>query len=409
MMSSDRPDGGTAHPETGPSGATGTTGASSATDLAGLAAPDLVRDLLARWVLFHEAAAERLGLNATDLTCLELLRGESPITPTRLADLSGLTTGAVTGVIDRLEKAGLVRRAADPRDRRSVTVSLVSVGGGSTAAAFASLEKATAELLARFDQKERTAIREYVARLADLLVVETERLRVSARGGLIGDTFTAPLGGATIGRLVFASGAPRFAWRAAPLGPSAVARVVVETSSSRLRLLGGAPPADIVRARFDGPAPDISVRDGVVTMRYKRLPVDWRSRGATIELNGSIPWSIEVQQGLSNLDADLRDLPFVGLEVRGGVDNVTMTLPEPVGTVPLRIAGGAREVTFVRPRNVGLRIHVAGGTSHLKLDDHGLGGSGDEALLQSDDYATASERYEIDISGGVNEVSAVKG
>ena len=71
---------------------------------------------------FDEALSALLGLNATDLRCLEHVMAEPGVTPGRLADLSGLTTGAVTGVLDRLEKAGYVERRPDPSDRRSVAV-----------------------------------------------------------------------------------------------------------------------------------------------------------------------------------------------------------------------------------------------------------------------------------------------
>jgi DNA-binding MarR family transcriptional regulator len=67
-------------------------------------------------------ASEDVGLNATDLgaLCLLLLRGPTPAG--RLAELTGVTTGAITGVVDRLEKGGFVRREADPADRRKVIV-----------------------------------------------------------------------------------------------------------------------------------------------------------------------------------------------------------------------------------------------------------------------------------------------
>ena len=67
-------------------------------------------------------AVEDVGLNPTDLGSLCLLLLHGPATAGRLADLTGLTTGAVTGVIDRLEAGGFVRRQIDPADRRKVIV-----------------------------------------------------------------------------------------------------------------------------------------------------------------------------------------------------------------------------------------------------------------------------------------------
>jgi DNA-binding MarR family transcriptional regulator len=69
-----------------------------------------------------ELAAARLGINLTDFRCLDLLSRGEPITPGQLASESGLTTGAVTALIDRLEASGYVRRARDEEDRRRVLI-----------------------------------------------------------------------------------------------------------------------------------------------------------------------------------------------------------------------------------------------------------------------------------------------
>jgi DNA-binding MarR family transcriptional regulator len=85
----------------------------------------LMRDFSAENVLLHQAIAEGLGLNATDHKCLAfLLDAGEPITAGALAELTGLTTGAVTGIIDRLEKAGFVRRQREENDRRRVLIEL---------------------------------------------------------------------------------------------------------------------------------------------------------------------------------------------------------------------------------------------------------------------------------------------
>ena len=83
----------------------------------------LMRDLSTETILLHQAIADRLGLNPTDHKCLGLLLdAEEPITAGQLAALTGLTTGAVTGIVDRLEAAGFVRRKRDPEDRRRATL-----------------------------------------------------------------------------------------------------------------------------------------------------------------------------------------------------------------------------------------------------------------------------------------------
>ena len=83
-----------------------------------------VRDVIANAILFNHQIAQRVGLGASDGQFMHLLQVHGPLTPGRLAELSGLTTGTVTGVLDRLEDAGFVRRERDASDRRKVIVKL---------------------------------------------------------------------------------------------------------------------------------------------------------------------------------------------------------------------------------------------------------------------------------------------
>src|SRR5215813_11105753 len=73
---------------------------------------------------FVRAAAARIGVTVTDMQVIESLTTSGPMTAGQLADLTGLTTGAITGMINRLEEAGLVRRESDPADGRRVIVRL---------------------------------------------------------------------------------------------------------------------------------------------------------------------------------------------------------------------------------------------------------------------------------------------
>lgn len=73
---------------------------------------------------FDEVAREKLGINRTDLRCLNIVENQGPMTAGRLAELSGLTTAAVTSVLDRLERAGYARRVRDEHDRRQVLVEI---------------------------------------------------------------------------------------------------------------------------------------------------------------------------------------------------------------------------------------------------------------------------------------------
>jgi DNA-binding MarR family transcriptional regulator len=125
-----------------------------------------VRAFIANAILFNHQVAQRLGLGASDGQFMHLLQVHGPLTPGQLAELSGLTTGTVTGVIDRLENAGFVRRERDPSDRRKV---LVELDGEHLGRQMAPLYAGQAESLAgvegSFDAEQREVIADFLERL----------------------------------------------------------------------------------------------------------------------------------------------------------------------------------------------------------------------------------------------------
>ena len=114
---------------------------------------------------FDNLAAQRLGVSETDLHCLNIIENAGGVTAGELAAQSGLTTGAVTGVIDRLEKKGFARRVADPGDRRRVKVEVTKafysraerIWGPVAAEWASSLERFGASQLEDFHDILRTA------------------------------------------------------------------------------------------------------------------------------------------------------------------------------------------------------------------------------------------------------------
>jgi DNA-binding MarR family transcriptional regulator len=84
-----------------------------------------MRKASAQGTMFAKAVADRAGISSSDMDCMDFLNIEGRMTAGRLAELTGLTSGAITGVIDRLEKAGFVRRERDESDRRKVFIAPV--------------------------------------------------------------------------------------------------------------------------------------------------------------------------------------------------------------------------------------------------------------------------------------------
>ncbi len=91
--------------------------------------------------------------------------------------------------------------------------------------------------------------------------------------------------------------------------------------------------------------------------------------------------------------------------LKGGISDLDLTLPEPSGVVPIRLSGGASKVGIRRPAGVEARVSMKGGASKLTFDEQNLDAVGGKVRLQSPGYDGASDRYEIEVSGGASEVT----
>lgn len=132
------------------------------------------RELSTLTVIRHTRIAEQMGLSGTDHKVLELAgRVEGPLTAGRIAQLAGLSTGAVTGVIDRLEQAGFVRRIRSTADRRKVLVELVELDEERFAPLFAPAVELTERVLEQFSPAERAVLTRYMEALLAQLRAET--------------------------------------------------------------------------------------------------------------------------------------------------------------------------------------------------------------------------------------------
>src|SRR6266699_6318232 len=118
-------------------------------------------------VLFHHAVAERLGLGPTDHKCLDLLRERGTITGSELAAITGLTSGAITGVVARLEQAGYVRRESDPHDGRK-QILYPALERSPIQGVIEPLRKDVTALLENFDTGQLSAIAEFLTHSTDV-------------------------------------------------------------------------------------------------------------------------------------------------------------------------------------------------------------------------------------------------
>lgn len=334
-------------------------------------------------VFFFQAVAERSGMNPTDLQCVAVLTLTGPITAGQLAEKMGLTTGAVTGVVNRLERVGYVRREPDPKDGRRVIIrpvlEMLEQGG---AGFFGSPEGDMDALLEPYSDRDLELFLDFMQRANVATQVEIAKFRAAPADDDRGE-FSAPLGAVERGRLVFVNGASRLALRAMP-GMD-----------------------DLYRAYFEGNAPKVEFEAGTVTVsRSRRFTLfDLRKHAETFTLNPAVPWEIEVRGGAARLEANLEGLELSSFVLKGGIGDVVLKLPEPSGTVTVRLTGGMAKASFYRPAGVEVQLNARGGFSKLAFDEQNLHGGGGKVQLQSPGYSKANDRYDIEISGGASEIA----
>ena len=139
----------------------------------------ILRDLSEQMAHYHGTLAAQLGLSPADHKAFDLVCTKGSLTAGELAAHTQLTTGAVTGLVDRLERAGIVRRLPDPHDRRKVIIQ-PRPDVPLLASTSSALGQALSELASRYSAKELAVLEDFAKRLVVVLRAETERLERTA-------------------------------------------------------------------------------------------------------------------------------------------------------------------------------------------------------------------------------------
>lgn len=124
-----------------------------------------IRMMIAGTILFNQKIADRLGFHLTDIQCVNMLDLMGPSTPGKLAQYTGLTTGGVTVLLDRLEKNGWVKRSPNPADRRSLLVSVNAKKLKSVHTEYDQIQRATVALLSEVPEAELEVVERFFAKL----------------------------------------------------------------------------------------------------------------------------------------------------------------------------------------------------------------------------------------------------
>jgi DNA-binding MarR family transcriptional regulator len=117
-----------------------------------------IRKFIAAAIFFNAQTAEKVSLGLTDMQTIHMLQLYGPSTPSRLAAATGLSSGGVTVALDRLEKAGYIRRQPNPADRRSLLITLIPSSLAKIAGLYEEVEAETRRLLATLPRRDLDAV-----------------------------------------------------------------------------------------------------------------------------------------------------------------------------------------------------------------------------------------------------------
>ena len=197
----------------------------------------------------------------------------------------------------------------------------------------------------------------------------------------------APLAGAESGQVALDGGGVRF--------------------SAHLADTGG----DLYRAGFrnpNGDDPAFAGGSGNVTIRYgsgRGLFGSLGQRSLDLTLNSALPWTLKLDGGGYAADIDFRQGRLQGLSLSGGGISLNAHLPPPQGTVRIAISGGGVNADLHRPAGVAARVTASGGGSAIDGDGNHQSALAGATVWTSPEFAAASDRYDVTVSGGGNHVS----
>lgn len=211
-------------------------------------------------------------------------------------------------------------------------------------------------------------------------------------------------------------------WPAASMRTMVSSAVLPDTSQARLDINYGAAQlnvraagigSDLYRANVSyagTPAPSVWLDKASGTVhvdRGNRSPFQILPAGTheqvDLLVSDRIPWVINLNAGASQQTLDLRGLRLVSVRINSGATSMEIDLPDPKGTVPVRIDGGAMSAHLIAPTGAAVQLSTSGGFNSLKVDGQQLSGIGQQRW-QSPGYGQAVDRFDIQFSGGASSV-----
>jgi hypothetical protein len=199
------------------------------------------------------------------------------------------------------------------------------------------------------------------------------------------------------------------------LGGLKAATLELDYSAAQVEVRAGAGSDRLYQAHVEYPGgenpPTVSLdhESGTVSIHESASLVPFHLFGSnrrhlTVTLNSKIGWTIQVGGGAANLQLNLSELQLSKLDVSGGANRIDARLPAPKGTVVIDISGGASNLTLRAPAETQWRVAVSGGASAISINGSTSGAFGGEFQRESPGYGSASDRYNVEISGGASHI-----
>lgn len=372
-------------------------------------------------IMYQLAIADRLNLSLTDLVAGEIVSRTGAITAGELAELSGLTTGAITGVVDRLEKGGFVRRVNDPNDRRRVMLEpnaarFHALSGNP----YDALEKRFTELYAEYSDADLALLLDFLRKSITIFDEEGVRLRsktdareqsnasqpqVNIRARMnVQAKVQADIRADADAVIQIRRGHKETRTFSTPRGNVTAARLDWNSGSVHVNLRAAHGSPELYRAEFKHDIPIVRDNDGNVSVQYRHRTLFGRGGGeANVTLNAGATWDMNFEVGASHIQADLREISLRGFTLKSKASKIELVLPPPTGTVLIRLESGVSHIRVERPKGVPVHLRFEGDWSTLRFDRHKTNVHNEHR--ESPDYKHAANRYRIEFVGGASKLT----
>jgi hypothetical protein len=196
----------------------------------------------------------------------------------------------------------------------------------------------------------------------------------------------------------------------APMDGASAGRLILDRGTPDLEVSSDRTLTDLARAHFEGLRPRVNATDGQIVVTYPGggllgwLRYAFQPARGSIVLNGGVPWALDFRDGVQRISADLRQIMVTGVRIGAGVGRAELWLPSPAGTVPISF-GSVGSLHLHRPAGAPLRVSIRGGISSLHLDGEELGGIGGGIHRETPGWATAPDRFDVSVRGGVTHIA----